>query len=130
MDLGGRGDRDGFEVELVELVGRLGPPRVAQRALDGAGGQRVACLACRCLELGGDLVTPRARDPLELDRAGDLGEHDPPARSRPREAQADLDQRVDPAQRVGGHRLGTVSDRSRRSRVPRHHLARDYDPPL
>jgi len=114
VDLRRGGDGHRLGIELVELIGRLRAPGVAQGALDRARRERIACLPWSLLELGRDLVSPRPRDPLQVDRAGGMGEHDPPAGSRTREPQADLEQRIDPAQRVGAHRDRVPGGRGRR----------------
>lgn len=103
VDLGTRRHGDWLRIELVEFVGRLGAPRVAQRAFDLAERDRLAGGVGRGPQLLDDRLAPGERDPRELERPLDLRERDQTARRGARKTEPNPEQRVEAAGDVVGH---------------------------
>ena len=98
MDLGQWRDGDGLGVEVVELVGRPGVPRVAQRALDVARGEGHGHLIARGGEVVLHALAPPSGQPHRVDRVGEPGEAEAPGRGGAGELECGLGQRVEAAQ--------------------------------
>jgi hypothetical protein len=105
VDLRGGPHRQRLGVEVVEDLAGRAAPRVAQRALDVLGRQRLERRGARGGDLALDARAERAGDRLGRDDVAGARDRQPRRRRAAHQADADVEQRGDGGREVGagGH---------------------------